>query len=272
MSHIARHTELSRSSVVRHIAVLETAGLVIVTRRSQDGVQLPSHYKLVMMPNQRGSVALASSLAEEQDGGARAALGVVAECATEPPVEPSVESLPTTTPSPPQALYPATIDKGGGGGEREEYIRLAVTQPGIRDSVGFAVHLMRRLDDQGNLSPADMAQLDQWRRAEHERQQVIVRRQVAQEIMDRQDSDSLVEETPPQIWKDVMCLLAETIPGSEYDLWIGPLRCIRADAQKVELAAPDPYQRSWVMAHYLSMINQAVRAVGAPEAVISFVN
>jgi DNA-binding transcriptional ArsR family regulator len=269
MSHIARHTELSRSTVVRHIAALEAAGLVIVTRRSQDGVQLPSHYKLVMMPNQMGSAALALPSTEKQDGGARVALGVVAERATKPPVEPSVEPSPTTTPSPPQILCSASINHGGGG-ERDEYIRLAVAQPGTRDPVGFAVYLMRRLDDQGNLSQADMAQLDQWRRAEHERQQMAVRRQGTQEVMDRQNV-LLEEETQPRIWKDAIGLLADTIPRSEYDLWIRPLRCILVEAQKVELVAPDPYLRSWVIAHYLTRITEAVRAAGASEAVVSFV-
>ena len=270
MSHIARHTELSRSTVVRHIAALEAAGLVIVTRRAQDGVQLPSHYKLVMMSNQIGSATLPPPPVEKQDGSAGLPPGVVAERATEPPVEPPVEPSPTTTPSPPQILCSASINHGGGG-ERDEYIRLAVAQPGTRDPVGFAVHLMRRLDDQGNLSQADMAQLDQWRRAEHERQMMAVRRKGTQEDMDRQDLDLFEEKIQPQIWKDAIGLLADIIPGSEYDLWIRPIRCLLADAQKVELVAPDPYLRSWVIAHYLTRITEAVRAAGASEAVVSFV-
>lgn len=47
LQYVAEQTELSRDSVKRHIKDLEAAGMIKITRRSEDGVNLPSVYELV---------------------------------------------------------------------------------------------------------------------------------------------------------------------------------------------------------------------------------
>ena len=71
------------------------------------------------------------------------------------------------------------------------------------------------------------------------------------------------------VWDIVRESLQESLPASEYDLWIKPLVCQRQDEQKIELAGPDRFFCSWVRDRYLDTINSTVQSLsqGGPQTV-----
>lgn len=58
------------------------------------------------------------------------------------------------------------------------------------------------------------------------------------------------------LWETLRESLQETLPESEYSLWIKPLICQRQDSQVMELAGPDRFFCSWVRDRYLDLINR----------------
>ena len=64
------------------------------------------------------------------------------------------------------------------------------------------------------------------------------------------------------LWQRVKSVLAQKISDSDFKLWIEPLQCVHDDAQRVELAGPDPYFCSWVKNNYLTDIRAALQDVG----------
>ena len=64
------------------------------------------------------------------------------------------------------------------------------------------------------------------------------------------------------LWQRVKSVLAQKISDSDFKLWIEPLQCVHDDAQRVELAGPDPYFCSWVRNNYLTDIQDALQDVG----------
>ena len=64
------------------------------------------------------------------------------------------------------------------------------------------------------------------------------------------------------LWQRVKSVLAQKISDSDFKLWIEPLQCVHDDAQRVELAGPDPYFCSWVRNNYLTDIQVALQDVG----------
>lgn len=75
---IAKHCEINRSTVNRHIKRLSELGLVKIIHRTKDGVSLPNMYQLIGVG------------AEEHMGGRTQSQGVGAEEHTNPHIEPSL--------------------------------------------------------------------------------------------------------------------------------------------------------------------------------------
>ena len=65
------------------------------------------------------------------------------------------------------------------------------------------------------------------------------------------------------LWETLRESLQETLPESEYSLWIKPLVCQRQDSQMLELAGPDRFFCSWVRDRYLELINRKLQELGA---------
>ncbi|MBU0483015.1 MAG: chromosomal replication initiator protein DnaA [Proteobacteria bacterium] len=59
-------------------------------------------------------------------------------------------------------------------------------------------------------------------------------------------------------WNAVKEKLSHKIPESALSLWIEPLKCIRADDELFELAAPDRFFCSWVAKNYLQEIKECL--------------
>ncbi len=64
------------------------------------------------------------------------------------------------------------------------------------------------------------------------------------------------------LWQRVKSVLSQKFSDSDFKLWIEPLQCVHDDAQRVELAGPDPYFCSWVRNNYLTDIQDALQDVG----------
>ena len=64
------------------------------------------------------------------------------------------------------------------------------------------------------------------------------------------------------LWETLRESLQETLPESEYSLWIKPLVCQRQDNQVLELAGPDRFFCSWVRDRYLDLINRKLLELG----------
>lgn len=58
------------------------------------------------------------------------------------------------------------------------------------------------------------------------------------------------------LWETIRESLQDTLPESEYTLWIKPLICRQHNKQGFELAGPDRFFCSWVRDRYLDKINQ----------------
>jgi chromosomal replication initiator protein len=63
------------------------------------------------------------------------------------------------------------------------------------------------------------------------------------------------------LWEAVRETLQETLPESEYSLWIKPLVCRRFDDNGMELAGPDRFFCSWVKDRYLDLIAEKMREI-----------
>lgn len=63
-------------------------------------------------------------------------------------------------------------------------------------------------------------------------------------------------------WETVRESLQETLPESEYSLWIKPLSCQQDDEQGVVLAGPDRFFCSWVKDRYLDIISEKFHDLG----------
>lgn len=63
------------------------------------------------------------------------------------------------------------------------------------------------------------------------------------------------------LWEAIRESLHETLPESEYSLWIKPLVCQRIDDQVIELAGPDPYFCSFIKDRYLNLISEKIREI-----------
>ncbi|MHB8791233.1 MAG: chromosomal replication initiator protein DnaA [Desulfobulbaceae bacterium] len=64
------------------------------------------------------------------------------------------------------------------------------------------------------------------------------------------------------LWETLRESLQDTLPESEYSLWIKPLVCQRQDGQVLELAGPDRFFCSWVRDRYLDLINRKLSELG----------
>jgi len=67
------------------------------------------------------------------------------------------------------------------------------------------------------------------------------------------------------LWETIRESLQESLPESEYSLWIKPLICQRQDEQVFELAGPDRFFCSWVRDRYLDMINVKLRELSGEK-------
>ena len=67
------------------------------------------------------------------------------------------------------------------------------------------------------------------------------------------------------LWDIVRESLHESLPESEYNLWIKPLICKRQDEQGIELAGPDRFFCSWVRDRYLDTINEKLNSLNHDE-------
>lgn len=77
------------------------------------------------------------------------------------------------------------------------------------------------------------------------------------------------------LWEAIRESIRESLPESEYSLWIKPLSCQRVDDQVIELAGPDRFFCSWVKDRYLSLITEAVSKIcqeGSPNVTLSVYN
>lgn len=63
------------------------------------------------------------------------------------------------------------------------------------------------------------------------------------------------------LWDMLRESLQESLPASEYNLWIKPLICRQQDDQVIELAGPDRFFCSWVQDRYLNLINDTLNSL-----------
>lgn len=112
-SYLAKHTELTRETINRHIKKLADAGILEVIHRSQDGVSLPNHYQFPKIDGARGVVT------EDHRGCDGESQGGVTENHTEPSFEPSLNLKNGHSASPPDRFedfwkaYPVKKKKKG---------------------------------------------------------------------------------------------------------------------------------------------------------------
>ena len=118
LAYIAKHCEMHRATVIRHISALSERGFVDVEHRSVEGAKIPNVYHLKMQP-----------LVADCDQGSRTLRpGVVADCdqgsrtlrhrtVIEPSVEPSLNlrdiAQPKITVEPKTTLTKAKVNPGG---------------------------------------------------------------------------------------------------------------------------------------------------------------
>ena len=68
-------------------------------------------------------------------------------------------------------------------------------------------------------------------------------------------------------WHALKTSLHETLPESEFGLWIKPLECRRQDGRLLELVGPDRFFCAWVEDRYLGLIREKAREQGLAEEV-----
>ena len=68
-------------------------------------------------------------------------------------------------------------------------------------------------------------------------------------------------------WHALKTSLHETLPDSEFGLWIKPLECRRQDGRLLELVGPDRFFCAWVEDRYLGLIREKAREQGVAEEV-----
>ncbi|MDH3330284.1 MAG: chromosomal replication initiator protein DnaA, partial [Desulfobulbaceae bacterium] len=61
------------------------------------------------------------------------------------------------------------------------------------------------------------------------------------------------------LWEAIRESLQESLPESEFSLWIKPLVCQRFDDQVIELAGPDRFFCSWIKDRYFNLISEKIR-------------
>ena len=71
------------------------------------------------------------------------------------------------------------------------------------------------------------------------------------------------------LWNILRESLQETLPESEYNLWIKPLTCKSQDEQNLELIGPDRFFCSWVRDRYLDLINDTLKSVSTDIRTVS---
>jgi chromosomal replication initiator protein len=67
------------------------------------------------------------------------------------------------------------------------------------------------------------------------------------------------------MWDMLRETLHESLPESEYRLWIKPLICQKQDDKIIELAGPDRFFCSWVRDRYLNLINDKLKSLNAND-------
>ena len=72
------------------------------------------------------------------------------------------------------------------------------------------------------------------------------------------------------IWPEVRKILRDQLPESVFNLWIEPLRALREEDGRLELAGPDRFFCSWVAENYLTAINTALQNLGRAGLELSF--
>jgi chromosomal replication initiator protein len=65
------------------------------------------------------------------------------------------------------------------------------------------------------------------------------------------------------LWNAIKTSLHETLPESEFDLWIKPLECRRQDQEVLEIVGPDRFFCAWVKDRYLDRLRHVAKQVGA---------
>jgi len=65
------------------------------------------------------------------------------------------------------------------------------------------------------------------------------------------------------MWDMLRGALQESLPESEYNLWIKPLICQHQDDQIIELAGPDRFFCSWVRDRYLDLIKDKLKSLNS---------
>ncbi|MDW7774206.1 MAG: chromosomal replication initiator protein DnaA [Desulfobulbaceae bacterium] len=74
------------------------------------------------------------------------------------------------------------------------------------------------------------------------------------------------------LWDAIRESLHESLPESEFCLWIKPLVCRRFDDQVIELAGPDRFFCSWIKDRYLNLISEKIRELHqGPNRTISLI-
>ncbi|MDX9833834.1 MAG: chromosomal replication initiator protein DnaA [Desulfobulbus sp.] len=68
-------------------------------------------------------------------------------------------------------------------------------------------------------------------------------------------------------WHALKTSLHETLPDSEFGLWIKPLECRQQEGPLLELVGPDRFFCAWVQDHYLELIREKAREQGVAEEV-----
>jgi chromosomal replication initiator protein len=63
------------------------------------------------------------------------------------------------------------------------------------------------------------------------------------------------------LWDMLRESLQESLPASEYNLWIKPLICQQQDEKVLELAGPDRFFCSWVQDRYLNLISDKLKSL-----------
>jgi chromosomal replication initiator protein len=72
------------------------------------------------------------------------------------------------------------------------------------------------------------------------------------------------------IWEDILEYVQETIPDVEFRTWFKQIRPLGIEGGTYMIGVPHSFSRDWLKNHYSSVIEQALRELGAPSPRVGF--
>src|SRR5262245_45325974 len=68
------------------------------------------------------------------------------------------------------------------------------------------------------------------------------------------------------LWERALQDLKGRLSSDNFDTWLAPLSVERADAATLTLRVPNKFYADWLQTHYVDLVLEALRALGAPHS------